>query len=92
MSARDQSEAITVIKSLGNVLSKSVSSTPRRDAPAAPIVGIGPEQVAHGPLVRHLLKTVQSANVVQSVDAGTQAAVQAENLSVHQSCQWQVVK
>ena len=92
MSARDQSEAITVIKSLGNVLSKSVSSTPRRDTPAAPVVGVGPEQVAHGPLVRHLLKTVQSANVVQSVDAGTQAAVQAENLSVHQSCQWQVVK
>ena len=80
MSARHQSEAITMIKSLGNILSKSVTGTTRRNTPTAPVVGVGPQKVAHGTLVGHLLKTVQSANVVQSVNAGTQTTMKAENL------------
>ena len=80
MSARHQSEAITMIKSLGNILSKSVTGTTRRDTPTSPVVGVGPQKVTHGTLVGYLLKTVQSANVVQSVNAGTQTSVKAENL------------
>ena len=80
MSARHQSEAITMIKSLGNILSKSVTGTTRRDTPTSPVVGVGPQKVTHGTLVGYLLKTVQSANVVQSVNAGTQTSMKAENL------------
>ena len=40
----------------------------------------------------HLLKSVQRADVVQAVDAGTEAAVQAEDLTVHQRRQRQIVE
>ena len=64
-------------------LSERVSCSSGRDAPAAAVVGVGPQQVAHGPLVRHLLHAVQLAHVVQRVDGGREAAVQAEDLRLH---------
>ena len=69
-----------MVEGLGDVLTESVARTTGGDAPAAPVVGVGPQKVAHGTLVGHLLKTVQSANVVQSVNAGTQTTMKAENL------------
>lgn len=40
----------------------------------------------------HLLQPIQSPDVVQRVDAGTEAAVQTEDLAVHQRRQGQVVE
>lgn len=43
-------------------------------------------------LVRHLLEAVQRPDMIQGVDAGTEAAVQAKDLAVHQGSQGQVVE
>jgi hypothetical protein len=96
MRSRDQSQAVVVVytgsavaltenlarltERLGNVLTKRVTRTTRRYAPAASVVRIGPEQVAHRTLVRDLLYTVDRADMVERVDRGGQAAVQAEDL------------
>ena len=82
---------MTVLSSR-NYLTKGVSSSPGGDAPAAPVIRVRPEEVTHGALVRHLLQPVQGPDVVQRVDAGGEAAVQTEDLAVHQRREGQVVK
>lgn len=52
--ARDQVEAVGVVELLADVLPEGVAGPARRDAPAAAVVGVRPQQIAHGALVRHL--------------------------------------
>ena len=42
--------------------------------------------------MRHLLEPVQGSDMVKGVNAGTESAVQAEDLSVHQGREGQVVE
>lgn len=65
----DQSQAVVVVEGFADVLTKRVTSTSWAYAPAASVVGVTPEQVAHGTLVGHLLNSVESADVVESVNA-----------------------
>lgn len=81
-----------MVECLRDILTKGVSSSSGGDAPAAPVIWVRPEQVTHGALVRHLLQPVQGPDVVQSVNAGGEAAVQTEDLAVHQRREGQVVK
>lgn len=48
--SRDQCEAVGVVEGLRYVLTKSVACSSRRDAPAAAVVRVRPQQVAHGTL------------------------------------------
>ena len=73
-------------------LTEGVSRPPGRYSPPAPIIRVGPEQIAHGSLVGNLLETVQGSDVVQRVDAGGQTAVETEYLTVNQRRQGQVVE
>ena len=50
MRARDERESIGVVECLRDVLAKRVSGPARGNAPAAPVVGVRPQQVAHGGL------------------------------------------
>lgn len=90
--AGHQAEAVAVVEHLRDVAAEGVAGASGGDAPAAPLVGVGPQQVAHGALVRHLLHAVQLPDVVQRVDGGGQAAVQAEDVVVDDSSQGQVVE
>ena len=92
MRPRHERQAIIMVKSLRYILPERVARPSRRDPPATPVVGIAPQQVAHRPLVRHLLDPVQGPDVVQSVDAGGQAAVQAEDLVVDEGGEGEVVE
>lgn len=58
----------------------------------SPIVRVAPEQIAHGSLVRHFLQTIQGSDVVQGVDRRAQAAVEAEDLAIHQRGEGQEVE
>lgn len=80
--ASDQCQAVGVVEGLADVVAKGVAGAARTDAPAAAVVRVGPEQIAHGAFVGHLLQAVQGANVVQGVDGGREAAVQAEDLTI----------
>ena len=81
-----------MVEGLRDILTKGVSGAPGGDAPAAPVIRVRPEEITHGALVRHLLQPVQGPDVVQRVDAGGEAAVQTEDLAVHQRREGQVVK
>jgi hypothetical protein len=70
MSSRNQRQPIVVVERLGDVLAKCVPSSSRGDPPSASVVGVGPEEIAHGALVRHLLYAIERSNVIQRVDTG----------------------
>lgn len=90
--ASNQGQAVVVVEGLGDILAKGVAGTTGGDSPAAAVVGVGPEQVAHWALVGNLLNPVQSADVVERVDARRKAAVKAEDLVVDEGGEGQVVE
>jgi hypothetical protein len=49
-------------------LTETVASTSRRNTPAASVIGVRPEQIAHGTLLGHLLNSIKLSNLVESVD------------------------
>jgi hypothetical protein len=69
-----------VVEGLGNVLPERVAGASRGDTPAAAVVWVGPEQVAHRSLMRDLLVAVYRADVVERIDGGREAAMKAEDL------------
>ena len=79
MGASNKVKAVNVSELFGYVLTESVTSATRRNTPTAPLIGIRPEQVADGTLVRRLLHAIELANLVEGVDAGRETTVKAED-------------
>ena len=87
MGASNRFQPILLDKLVWNVLSKGVAGSAWRDSPACTVVRIWPQQVAHWTFVRYLHNTVNISDHVQSIQAGAQATVKAENLIFYDSCQ-----
>ena len=68
MSTRYQFESIRMVELLRDVLSERIAGSSGRDAPAATVVRVGPEQIADGSLVGNFLDAVELADLVESVD------------------------
>jgi hypothetical protein len=81
-----------VIECFWDVLTESISGTSGTYTPSASVIGITPEQIAHGTFVRHFLDSVERSNVVESVNARWKTTVQAEDLIVDQCSQGKVVE
>lgn len=92
MRARHEGQTIDVIELLGDVLSEGVACASRRNTPAASIIRIRPQQIAHGPLVRHFLYSVLLHDMVEGVDGGGKAAVQTEDLFFDEGSEGEIVK
>lgn len=92
MRAGNQRNAIVVVEGLGDVLAEGITSTTGGDAPSAAVIGVGPEEIAHGSLVRNLLDAVEGADVVQGIYAGGKSSVKTENLAVNQGGQGKIVE
>ena len=92
VSSRDQRESVRVVEGLRDVLAEGVAGTARGNAPATPVVRVGPEEVTHWTLVRDLLESVQGADVIQSVDTWAEAAMETEDLAVHQCRQGEIIE
>ena len=70
MCPSNEIKPILSIKLFRNVLTKGVASSAGGNPPARPVVGIGPEQIAHWALVGNLLDSIDSPNIVQRVQPG----------------------
>src|SRR5271163_1536995 len=92
VSSSDQRQPVVVIKRLGDILAKSVSSSSRTNAPAAPVVRVAPQQVAHWAFMWYLLDAIKTANVVEGVDAGREATMEAEDLVVDKSGEGEIIE
>mmetsp|Transcript_9380 Transcript_9380/g.23027 ORF Transcript_9380/g.23027 Transcript_9380/m.23027 type:complete len:213 (-) Transcript_9380:789-1427(-) len=78
--AADEFEPVRLVEALGDILAENVPSAPWRNAPPHHIVRVGPQHVAHRPLMRHLGHAIQLADVVQRVDTWRESCVWAEDL------------
>lgn len=92
MSPCNERQTVVVIESLRNILAERIAGTTGRYPPAAAVIGVGPEQIAHGSFVGNFLYAVQSTNVVERVDTGRQPAVQTEDLIVDQGRQGKIIE
>lgn len=92
MRSRDEGEPVVVVECFTDVLSKSVSCTTRTDSPSASVIGITPEQIAHGTFVWDLLNPVERTYVLKSVDTRRKASVQTKDLVLNQCGQREVVE
>ena len=81
-----------MVESLRDILPKGVTSTTRRYSPTASVIGVRPEQIAHGALMGHFLYPIKGSDVIERVNAGRQSAVQTEDLVVDQSGERKVIK
>ena len=70
MGTGDSCQVVGVVKLLRNILAETVSSSSWRNTPAASIIRVRPQQVAHGTFLWHLLNSVELSNLVESVDTG----------------------
>lgn len=64
MRPRHQGEAIVMVERFGYVLTECVARSTWRYTPAAAIIGIRPQKITHGTLVRNFLDSVNASDVV----------------------------
>ena len=70
MSPRDQGEVVVVVEVSDDVGSKEKSGSAGGETPAFDLVGVGPEEVAHGAFVGDFLFAVDEADFVDGFDEG----------------------
>ena len=81
-----------MVELLRNILAKRVPGTSGRDAPAAAVIGVGPQEIANGSLVRHLLDSVKLSDLVESVDGWRETTMETEDLALNNSREGQVIE
>lgn len=92
MCSCNQSQAVIVVKCLRNILPERVSCATGRDTPTASVIGITPEQIAHGSFMGNFLDTIKRTDVIKGIDGRTEASVKAENLVINKSGEGKVVE
>ena len=89
MSSGNQFQVVSMIEVLRYVLSKCEPGSSRRYSPAVPVVRIRPKQIAHWSFVRHLDLPVNCPDLVECIQIGREASMQAEDLILDYRCQRQ---
>lgn len=81
-----------MVKGLANILAESVTGSTGGYSPAAAVIGVRPQKITHGTLVRHFLDAVERTNVIKGIDAGRKTTVKTEDLVVNEGGQGKVVE
>ena len=92
VSPTDHLDVVGPIELTDHVVTKQIAGTSRRDSPALSILGVGPEQVTHRAIVGNLLLPVDGSDLVEGLDAGTEAAVNTEDLAVYDGWEGEIVE
>jgi len=82
MSAGHKSQAVAVVERFGYILTERITSTSGGDTPSTAVIGVGPEEIAHRPLVGDFLEAIESPDVVEGVDGGAETPVEAKDLAI----------
>lgn len=77
MSSAYEAEIVLVIEALDDVGTEEESSTTWRKTPAVDLIWIRPEKVTHSAFVWNFLLAVKQSDLVDAVDEGRKAAVNA---------------
>mmetsp|Transcript_7045 Transcript_7045/g.18173 ORF Transcript_7045/g.18173 Transcript_7045/m.18173 type:complete len:311 (+) Transcript_7045:154-1086(+) len=88
----DEGQPVDVVELLADVPTKQITRPSGTETPAGNFLWVAPQQVAHGPLVRHLLLPVDAPDLIDRRDARRQAPVHAQHHPIHQRSQAQIIK
>lgn len=69
MSSCNQRQPIVMVECFTDVLAESVTCSSWAYTPATSVIWIGPEQVTHGSFVWDFLDAVETANVIEGINA-----------------------
>jgi len=81
-----------MVELLRNILAKRVPSTSGRDAPAAAVIRVRPQEIANGTLVWHLLDSVKLSDLVESVYRWRETTMETEDLALNNSGEGKVIE
>lgn len=81
-----------MIECFRNILPKGVTGAARANTPAASVIRVRPEQVAHRALMRNFLDSVKRSNIIKGIDARRETTVETEDLVVDEGSQREVVE
>lgn len=90
--AGDGVHFIGVVELAADITAKKVPGAARAEAPAFNLFGVRPEEVAHGAVMRDFLLSIDCANLVEGLDAGGKAAVDAEDSVVDDGGEGDVIE
>eukprot|EP00211_Chloroparvula_japonica_P017738 CAMPEP_0119131886 /NCGR_PEP_ID=MMETSP1310-20130426/10845_1 /TAXON_ID=464262 /ORGANISM="Genus nov. species nov., Strain RCC2339" /LENGTH=298 /DNA_ID=CAMNT_0007122483 /DNA_START=176 /DNA_END=1070 /DNA_ORIENTATION=- len=88
----DEFEPVGVVELLADVLPKGVPRSTGGDAPAVALIGVAPQEVAHGAFVGHLLEPVQLVDAIYGLQRRAEPRVRAEELALDERRQGQEVE
>ena len=92
MGSTDHVDVVGGVELRHDVAAEQISGAARRHAPALRVLGIGPEQVAHGSVVRHFLLPVYGPDLIERLNGRREAAVNAEDLAVDDGREREIVE
>ena len=93
MRTSDQIEAVLKTKIIRHVWAKQVSSATRAGRKALGyIIRIGPQQIAHWPIVWDFLSSINAADLVHKWNRRRQTTVNTEDRAFDYCCQTETVK
>ena len=78
----DKVNLVGLVELRDDLAAKQVSGPPWAEPPTLDVLRVGPEQVTHGTVMRHLLLTIYGADLVQCCNVGREAPMHAEDLVV----------
>mmetsp|Transcript_20571 Transcript_20571/g.52340 ORF Transcript_20571/g.52340 Transcript_20571/m.52340 type:complete len:241 (-) Transcript_20571:499-1221(-) len=78
--ARDEVDGVGRVELRHHIATEQVPRATGGEPPAINVLRVGPHEIAHRSIVRHLLLAVDDADLVERVDGGGEAAVHAEDL------------
>lgn len=65
MRSGNQADVISLVELVNFIFSKQKSGAPWTDSPSAHFLGITPHEIAHGPIVRYFLLTINGLDLIQ---------------------------
>ena len=68
MCARDKLEVVHVVELLRDILSEGIPGTSGGNTPACAVIGVRPQEIAHGSLVGNFLHTVELPNLIEAIE------------------------
>mmetsp|Transcript_2693 Transcript_2693/g.4548 ORF Transcript_2693/g.4548 Transcript_2693/m.4548 type:complete len:300 (-) Transcript_2693:74-973(-) len=92
MGSGDQVDVVDVVEFLSDLRAKEPACASGGHGPGLDVLRVGPHEVAEGTFVGDLHSAVDESDLVDGLDLGGEATVDAENFSLHNSSNAEVVE
>lgn len=83
MSTSNKFQAVDMIELGRNLVAKEPTSTTGRNSPSIDILGITPDQVTEGTLMRNFLSAGDNTDLIDGTDLRTQTTMNTENFTIN---------